>query len=71
MEFHKSKLYFDVDEEGEDKYIACSKPACYYCHLYIRHHPLQVVVPETYRKVYLNWGPEKLHGSAKDPGWLE
>ena len=33
--FYENDLVF---EEG-DKYIACSKPACYCCASYFRHHP--------------------------------
>jgi hypothetical protein len=40
-----------------DRYIACSKPACYCCSLYIRHHPGNFVEPATHNNVWLNWKP--------------
>ena len=54
-----------------DRFIACSKPACYCCHLYIRHHPAECVVPETHRKIYLNWGPRLLPGGCKNERYNE
>ncbi|OJJ65666.1 hypothetical protein ASPBRDRAFT_49597 [Aspergillus brasiliensis CBS 101740] len=48
---------------GNDRYIACSKPACLCCELYFRHHPARMVVPESHRKVWVNWSPQLV----KDP----
>ncbi|KAI1115432.1 hypothetical protein F5Y14DRAFT_129187 [Nemania sp. NC0429] len=49
-----------------DRYIGCSKPACYCCHLYMRHHPARCVVPQTSRNVYINWGLEALPQGTRD-----
>lgn len=43
-----------------DKYIACSKPACYCCFLYFRHHPGNFVEPPSHRNVHLAWRPPDL-----------
>ncbi|TGO43515.1 hypothetical protein BHYA_0001g00590 [Botrytis hyacinthi] len=49
--FHSRNLQF-VDT---DRYIACSKPACYCCYHYIRVHPGKFVVPGSHCNHYLNW----------------
>ncbi|TGO52034.1 hypothetical protein BCON_0149g00210 [Botryotinia convoluta] len=49
--FHSRNLHF-VDR---DRYIACSKPACYCCYHYIRVHPGKFVVPGSHCNHYLNW----------------
>jgi hypothetical protein len=52
--------HFDENDKqfaGGDKYIACSKPACFCCHLYFRHHPGGFVEPRSHHKIYLNWQP--------------
>ncbi|KAI1128225.1 hypothetical protein F5Y10DRAFT_241136 [Nemania abortiva] len=50
----------------DDRYIGCSKPACYCCHLYLQHHPARCVVPQTSRNVYVNWGLEALALGTRD-----
>ena len=40
-----------------DRYIGCSKPACYCCALYIRHHPGRFSEPASHQKVWPNWRP--------------
>jgi len=40
-----------------DRYIGCSKPACYCCYHYIYVHPGDFVHPPSHNKVYLNWRP--------------
>ncbi|KAI0453611.1 hypothetical protein F5B21DRAFT_276238 [Xylaria acuta] len=57
--------YFD-----DARYIGCSKPACYCCHLYILHHPARCVEPQTSKKLYLNWGLRALSG-VDDPLYLQ
>ncbi len=44
-----------------EKYIGCSKPACYLCHMYITHHPGRYVVPSCHNKLYLAWRPPDVH----------
>jgi hypothetical protein len=51
--FYEQNLEFVYN----DRFIACSKPACYCCHLYFVNHPGRPVVPATHRKIWLNWGP--------------
>lgn len=43
--------------DGNDKYIGCSKAACYLCHMYIAQHPGRYVVPGTHNKLYIGWRP--------------
>ena len=47
----------DCDFFEGDKYIGCSKPACYCCYHYICEHPGKFVRPASHNKVYLNWRP--------------
>ncbi|RFU25554.1 hypothetical protein B7463_g10776, partial [Scytalidium lignicola] len=56
---------------NNDRYIGCSKPACFCCYLYIRHHPARMVVPESHQKIWLNWGPPKLQYGSKDLGFVQ
>jgi hypothetical protein len=49
-----------------DKYIGCSKPACFCCHLYIQNHPLRCIVPQSHKKVYFHWGPPLLIDGGRD-----
>lgn len=45
---------------GNDKYIACSKPACFCCYHYIGYHQGLFVRPPCHNKVYINWQPPNL-----------
>ncbi|KAF2099801.1 hypothetical protein NA57DRAFT_55743 [Rhizodiscina lignyota] len=56
-QFYNNGLAF----EDNDPYIACSKPACFCCHLYFRHHPLKCVEADSHQKVYHNWGPPMIN----------
>ncbi|KAI9047071.1 hypothetical protein LZ554_009145 [Drepanopeziza brunnea f. sp. 'monogermtubi'] len=38
-----------------DRYIGCSKPACYCCYHYIQNHPGRFVVPACHNNNWLNW----------------
>ncbi|KAL4962969.1 nucleic acid/nucleotide deaminase domain-containing protein [Aspergillus stella-maris] len=38
-----------------DKYVGCSKPACYLCYRYICQHPGKYTHPPTHQKVYHAW----------------
>ncbi|KAL1382524.1 hypothetical protein HDK64DRAFT_303555 [Phyllosticta capitalensis] len=48
-----------------DKFIGCSKPACYCCALYLRNHPGGFVEPASHQNIYLNWLPPD--AAFKDP----
>ncbi|KAJ2989312.1 hypothetical protein NUW58_g3533 [Xylaria curta] len=58
--FYSAKLQYFED----DRYIGCSKAACYCCHLYILNHPARCVEPQTSKKLYLNWGLRALSGAG-------
>lgn len=40
-----------------DRFIGCSKPACYFCYQYISKHEGRFVVPASHKKAYNNWHP--------------
>jgi OTT_1508-like deaminase len=61
--FHRNTLDF----VGNDRYIGCSKPACYCCLLYIREHPGHFVEPASHQKIYLNWMPPTSTPEVRDP----
>lgn len=58
--------FYQNDKEfaNRDKYIACSKPACFCCLLYFRHHPGDFVEPNSHHKIYTAWQPPGLPDSA-------
>ncbi len=40
---------------GEDRYIECSKPACYFCSQYFRAQITSFTLPACHNKLYLRW----------------
>ena len=40
---------------SDDRFIGCSKPACYLCHAYIQRHPGNFSVPASHQKLYIRW----------------
>ncbi|OBT84085.1 hypothetical protein VE02_07017 [Pseudogymnoascus sp. 03VT05] len=54
--FHTNRVPF-VDD---DRFIGCSKPACYCCYHYISLHPGGFVRPSSHGIRYLNWRPPDL-----------
>lgn len=54
----------DLSFAGSDRYIGCSKPACYCCSLYIQHHPGNFVRPKSHQRLYLSWKPPDLPPNA-------
>ncbi|KLU81186.1 hypothetical protein MAPG_00280 [Magnaporthiopsis poae ATCC 64411] len=50
--------------------IGCSKPACYCCKLYIKHHPARCVEPESHENVWLKWSPPALPRGHLDAGFV-
>ncbi|KAK2747187.1 hypothetical protein FQN55_005182 [Onygenales sp. PD_40] len=52
--------------DSNDRYIGCSKPACYLCHLYIRHHPGGYSLPDTSKKLYTKWRVPDIYASDMD-----
>lgn len=65
--FHERSLRF----EDDDRYIACSKPACYCCLLYFRHHPGRFIEPESHGKLYINWRPPGFNLEPGSSRWKE
>ncbi|KAH7012585.1 uncharacterized protein B0I36DRAFT_369733 [Microdochium trichocladiopsis] len=65
--FYQNKLRFARD----DPYIACSKPSCFCCELYFRHHSLQCAQLDTHGRVYPNWAPPLLAEGINDAAWPE
>ncbi|KAF6814847.1 hypothetical protein CSOJ01_03858 [Colletotrichum sojae] len=56
---------------GVDRFVACSKFACVCCDLYFRYHPAGVVLLDSHKKAYPNWGVMMLPEGAKSPKWLD
>ena len=50
-------LRTEFEFAGSDKYIGCSKPACYSCYQYFRAQSASVVLPACHNKLYLCWRP--------------
>lgn len=40
-----------------DRYIGCSKPPCYCCHLLLDRHPGQFTMRQTSKNAWLSWSP--------------
>ncbi|KAL3457468.1 hypothetical protein BJX64DRAFT_293146 [Aspergillus heterothallicus] len=51
--FYKTGISFIED----DRFIACSKPACLCCALYFKHHPARMVHLSSHQKVWPRWSP--------------
>lgn len=64
--FHDNGFVF----VGGDPFVATSKPACFCCKLYFRHHPAGFVEPDSHEKIYPNWGMIHLPGGCDDPAWM-
>ena len=56
--------------DGNDKYIGCSKPACYLCHAYIKQHPGGYTVPPSHQKLYVGWRVPDISPQDPDPAAL-
>lgn len=65
--FYNGRLRFWDD----DHFIVSSKPACLCCRLYMEHHPIGFVSPDSHNKVHPNWAPALLPDGVKNPGWVE
>ncbi|KAL2062420.1 hypothetical protein VTL71DRAFT_6686 [Oculimacula yallundae] len=58
---HAELLLLDLFWTGKlefvdgDRYIGCSKAACYCCHLYIQSHPGNFVAPAGHNNLWINW----------------
>jgi hypothetical protein len=46
-----------------DRYIGCSKPACFCCYHYIRAHPGRFVTPACHNNNWINWRPPDIEDS--------
>ena len=55
--------------DNNDKYVGCSKPACYLCHAYIKCHPGCYTVPPSHQKLYVGWRVPDI--SPQDPASAE
>jgi len=62
--FKNENLKFFMDE----RYIGCSRPACYTCHAYLTSHPENYVEPETSNIIYYSLLPaiERSKDAGKD-----
>ncbi|KAK8034149.1 hypothetical protein PG993_009144 [Apiospora rasikravindrae] len=51
--FYENNLRFSHN----DRFVACSKPACYCCHLYFKAHPADPEEPRCHQKIWPAWSP--------------
>ena len=51
--FHRN----DFDFVSGDKYIGCSKPSCYSCHIYMQYHPGGFTPRPCHGNLWINWAP--------------
>lgn len=56
----------NLDFVEGDKYVCCSKPACFCCRLYFKYHPSRPMIPESHQKIYVNWRPPLISNFRKD-----
>jgi hypothetical protein len=54
-----------------DKYIACSKRACFCCKLYFANHPAECVEPDTHNNVWPQWSPMLAKPEEDEQNFLE
>lgn len=62
--FYRNQMQFAEN----DRFVACSKAACLCCEMYFRYHPARMVVPESHRNVWTNWGPPLVENFSKFQG---
>lgn len=55
----------ELEFVGNDRYIACSKPACYCCYHFIIAHPGGFVAPPCHRNLWLNWKAPEIYDSRE------
>ncbi|KIW36439.1 uncharacterized protein PV06_11328 [Exophiala oligosperma] len=51
--FHRNGLDFATD----DRYIGCSKPSCYCCHIYMHCHPGRFAPRPCHGNLWIHWAP--------------
>lgn len=57
--------------DGSDRYIGCSKPACYLCYAYISSHSGHYALPPSHQKIYVSWRlPDVFSNEAGSHGRL-
>ena len=61
---HFDKYRYSFLDEN-DKYVGCSKSACYLCYKYIEHHPGRYTVPPSHQKLFVGWRVPDI--SSQDP----
>ncbi|KAJ5817757.1 hypothetical protein N7447_007765 [Penicillium robsamsonii] len=54
--------------DERDRYIGCSKPACYLCHLFISCHPGRYATPPSHQKLYMNWRLPDIRANEQNAG---
>ncbi|KAK7967992.1 uncharacterized protein PG986_002269 [Apiospora aurea] len=60
--FYENSLRFSHN----DRFVACSKPACYCCHLYFRAHPADPEEPRCHQKIWPAWSPPLIENGHRD-----
>lgn len=62
--FHRYQIKFTEN----DRFVACSKAACLCCEMYFKYHPARMIVPESHRNLWTNWGPPLVENFSKSHG---
>ncbi|KAK8065091.1 hypothetical protein PG997_011838 [Apiospora hydei] len=60
--FYDNNLRFSHN----DRFVACSKPACYCCHLYFKAHPADPEEPRCHQKIWPAWSPPFIPDGHRD-----
>lgn len=60
--FYENNLRFSHN----DQFVACSKPACYCCHLYFKAHPSYPEEPRSHLKIWPSWSPPLIPDGHRD-----
>ncbi|KAK7963509.1 hypothetical protein PG988_010483 [Apiospora saccharicola] len=60
--FYDNNLRFSHN----DRFVACSKPACYCCYLYFKAHPSYPEEPRSHLKIWPSWSPPLVPDGHRD-----
>ncbi|EEY23974.1 conserved hypothetical protein [Verticillium alfalfae VaMs.102] len=64
--FHDHQLSF----WEENPYVACSKPTCLLCRLYMKHHPIPFEETDSHNNIPTNWSPAFLPCGINDSRFI-
>jgi hypothetical protein len=53
--------------DGDDRYIGCSKPACYLCYAHLLSHPGRYAPPASHQTLYIGWRLPDIYSDEPKP----